>query len=293
MYRRLNTTHNMLDRPKVSKIKKRILSEQEYLEEQKQLDALVDGAFKAIQLSTENLRLTIPTLSVQYFQLPTKEEGIAIIPKCGSSTLAYISLFLEGKKDLSKIKHSAGIQFQCSLIEHPKRVYALIRNPLDKFIAAVHQVYPTTPNNTKQLHTVLDSVREDSDKPLDPHFWPQYRVLREHTKLYKFPDHLLTFCEDIGFPVETIPTINPASIKKTPKPVLSQEIIDRVKIEYARDFELFESIKVPGQINACRLPDNPNVFLERLKNLQQQKRSCCKQNVHAVQMLERVKNNLP
>lgn len=182
--------------------------------------------------------------------IQTKSESyVAMIGKTGSSTISR-QVLLEQYPEKIPVMVGAdpsnipGWQNLTVNTEYPDTdVLVLVRNPVDRFISACAQL------KRMDIDQVLDDIEIGGDLLTEYHFRSvmRYTEHNQKTKLYKFPDHLPEVAKAIQLK-DPIPITNDNKSQNPPKAILTAEQIDRVKLIYAEDIKLFESIKQAGQI---------------------------------------------
>jgi hypothetical protein len=119
-------------------------------------------------------------------------------------------------------------------------VLLLVRDPIERFKSACAECGVA---NVPAMLSILEL-----GWPSDVHLLPQARLIRPTTKLYRFPDHLEELAVDAGLNLP-LPRIEGSYLNK---PFLSDKDIERLKLIYKIDLDLFESIQFPGQ--PCKVP---------------------------------------
>lgn len=181
----------------------------------------------------------------KYFKI-ADNLGVAVILKAGSSSIAK-AIIDAHHPDVRALRISfpddglginrPGWQGICPRVEDPETILACVREPVEKFRSACAQVGVSADDALIKL---------ESGDWFNPHFNPQSRVVKNMTKLYRFPDHLEQFATDasLSYP---LPEINESTTHNRPKPDLTPAQMARVEAVYADDITLFASIATPGQ----------------------------------------------
>ena len=209
---------------------------------------------------------------MRYFKLP--KCHIAFNAKVGSSTLACAivkqyypeklkktlddheklwSQFPQDFKDSlpesfqkmlknEKLDSVAFWQNICPYSRDPDTVVLLpVRDPIIRFASTVAYLEIDPEKAMKALEDDENVVLEKTSVNLrkNTHFLTQSSLLKPITKLYLFPDELEKLCKDaeLDWPLEKV------NEGKFEKPILSNEIIERVKKYYKEDVKLYEILK--------------------------------------------------
>lgn len=209
---------------------------------------------------------------MRYFKLP--KCHIAFNAKVGSSTLACaivkqyypekLKKTLDDHEKLwsqfpQKFKDSLPESFQkmlknekldsvafwqniCPYSNNPDTVVLLpVRDPIIRFTSTVAYLEIEPEKAIKALENDENVVLEKTSVNLrkNTHFLTQSSLIKPITKIYKFPDELEKLCKDaeLNWPLEKV------NEGKFQKPILSNEIIERVKKYYFEDVKLYEILK--------------------------------------------------
>lgn len=209
---------------------------------------------------------------MRYFKLP--KCHIAFNAKVGSSTLACAivkqyypeklkktledheklwSKFPQSFKDNlpesfqkmlrnEKLDSVAFWQNICPYSNDPDTVVLLpVRDPIIRFASTVAYLEIDPEKAMKALENDENVVLEKTSVNLrkNTHFLTQSSLIKPITKLYSFPDELEKLCKDaeLNWPLEKV------NEGKFEKPILSNELIERVKKYYKEDVELYNCLK--------------------------------------------------
>lgn len=209
---------------------------------------------------------------MRYFKLP--KCHIAFNAKVGSSTLACAivkqyypeklkktlddheelwSKFPQNFKDSlpesfqkmlknEKLDSVAFWQNVCPFSKEPDTVVLLpIRDPIVRFASTVAYLEIDAEKAIKTLEDNTNVVLEKTSVNLrkNTHFLTQCSLIKPNTKFYLFPNQLEQLCKDaeLNWPLEKV---NEGKFKK---PILSDNIIERVKKYYHDDIKLYNSLK--------------------------------------------------
>jgi len=115
-----------------------------------------------------------------------------------------------------------------------KDVVLISRNPIERFRSAC----------VEAEETAEEAILKLGKKEMNPHFTTTPNWLVDGCKLYKFEEHLEEAVKELG--LEPLP--HNVKGKQKPKPVLTEDQVQKIKIFYAEDFALYNSIKKAGQI---------------------------------------------
>lgn len=108
------------------------------------------------------------------------------------------------------------------------RVYALLREPVDRFLSAMAMM----------PHLNIDETLATLAEQIQPPFFRQSDYMLTGAKLYRFPDQIELLSQDVGLPYP-LPVINQG---RNPKPVLTDAQKKAVEKYYAEDGELYHRI---------------------------------------------------
>lgn len=170
--------------------------------------------------------------------------GVALIPKVGSSTLAF-ALVRAHWPQISNPRPAAGVQSQCPKVRDVAGVILLvpIRDPVERFRAACAQTGAA--GRVEQLLAEMEQA--PGREPRDIHFrrqcWSACQPTAGAVRLYRFPDHLEQLAGDAGLEWP-LPKINAA---RREKPTLTDEQAARVRRFYGNDLAIFSTINAPAQ----------------------------------------------
>ena len=158
----------------------------------------------------------------------------------GSIVLAILQKYYKNISDLRnrgdinvRRLHSYAPKLKKSQI-NGKDVVLISRNPIERFRSAC----------VEAEKTVEDAISELGTQKMNQHFVPTSAWLIDGCKLYKFEEHLEDAVRELGldWPMHNVRG------KEKPKPVLTEDQVQKIKIFYAEDFALYNSIKKAGQI---------------------------------------------
>jgi hypothetical protein len=159
------------------------------------------------------------------------DKLLCFIPRTGSTSL----LKLIEDKHYPNSHKGMGItpHFRIpSIIDnHKSEMCAMFRNPIERFISGC----------TQTGRTIAEGIEELKKEQVDIHIRPQCTYLSElrETKLFKFPEQINDCAEWLGLPTP-VPMLNVS--KK--KPEATKEQIEWLNEYYAKDFELFNKLKI-------------------------------------------------
>ena len=200
-----------------------------------------------------------PQINARKMYYITPNYSVAFIPKNGCSSLARATIKAfqpEQEYEISTAKYPDGknednvqVQFLVNKELNPsKQVLAFIREPVQRFLSAMVQVYLSDVEQAltalEQGLTIPATNGRNINMPTNPHFFPQHVWMNNTAKLYRFPDHLEEGALEIGYSLP-LPAVNPA---RSEKPVPTQEQEQRIRNYYSKDKELFDAISIPGVI---------------------------------------------
>ena len=178
---------------------------------------------------------------IEIFTYPNGRKGVGIY-KCGYQSTKSICP--------NSIPHP-GLQREPlnrkDILQFNEPLLFPFRDPVKRFISAVDTVKKNKKYDNYNIDDFLDGIEEKGDFR-NLHFMESSIILRnacykfDHIQLYKFPDHYEQMLRDGGYEGD-IPHKN-KSIKKW---TLTKSKEERVRKYYAKDIEVFESIKNPGQ----------------------------------------------
>jgi len=121
-----------------------------------------------------------------------------------------------------------------------------VRDPIDRFASAVNTIRKNKKYSKNSVNEMIEMLEQNTFRNL--HFMDVATILRnacflfDDIHLYKFPDHYEQMIRDGGYDGK-IPHEN----KSSKKLILTDGQKERVENYYAKDIELFKSIKEPGQ----------------------------------------------
>ena len=122
-----------------------------------------------------------------------------------------------------------------------------IRNPIDRFISGINTIHKYEEYKNQSVDDIIKMLETDIFNKLDlinvSTILINAKLYFDNLYLYKFPEHYREMLSDGGYDGE-IPHENIS----TSKVVLTQSQLERVKNIYAKDIEIFESIKNSGQL---------------------------------------------
>ena len=130
----------------------------------------------------------------------------------------------------------------CPYSNEPDTVVLLpVRDPVIRFASTVAYLEINPEKAMKALENDENVVLEKTSVNLrkNTHFLTQSSLIKPITKLYSFPDELEKLCKDaeLNWPLEKV------NEGKFQKPILSNELIERVKKYYSEDVKLYEILK--------------------------------------------------
>ena len=209
---------------------------------------------------------------MRYFKLP--KCHIAFNAKVGSSTLACaivkqyypekLKKTLDDHEALwarfpQKFKDSLPESFQkmlknekldsvafwqniCPYSKDPDtKILLPVRDPIIRFASTVAYLEIEPEKAIKALENNENVVLEKTSINLrkNTHFLTQSSLIRTNTDFYKFPEQLEQLCKDakLNWPLEKV------NEGKFQKPILSDNVIERVKKYYHDDVELYNYLK--------------------------------------------------
>ena len=168
------------------------------------------------------------------------DKQIAMIGKSGSSAIAK-AIYLKLKNDdqiTQQELEATGAGFQHKVLQNQDPYFPMIpvRDPVERFRSACAQEDRTAAQEISRLERGRTSY----------HTKKTSSYLFSPCRLYKFPEHIEEITKDLG--LDNIPPMNIGEHNNLPKPILTEEEIQKVEELYADDLELFNSIETAGQI---------------------------------------------
>lgn len=161
----------------------------------------------------------------EYFLTPT--HAIVINNKVGTNSFCkeIVKTFYPEREELFQGSIWRTLVDQSSDVGGRKKVM-LMRDPIKRIYAAAN-MFNVDINDLSNL-TLIDK----------PYLTPQVEFIDEETKVFKFPEQLSDFCEEVGiaFP-ETKENVGEYSVPK-----LSTTTIKKLSEFYSKDISLFNSI---------------------------------------------------
>lgn len=189
----------------------------------------------------------------------TPRYSVALNTKVGSSSLslAIIKKFhIDIWKKISTASYPPGVgvddlrwHSRCPREFIPTKPVVLpIRDQIERFLSACAQIRQ---NDMNQILSSLENgfLIPRGKRPLNvqknEHFTHQHMLQHNETHLFKFPDHLDELANFVELDLP-LPVINEAGLR--PKLTLLNSQLIRVQNYYAKDIELFDSIKSANTI---------------------------------------------
>lgn len=175
---------------------------------------------------------------LQTFTYPNGKKGVFVY-KTGYSSSASIFGAIKGASSL-RLNPVLDLRLDFEPLLFP------FREPVERFISAFDTIKRNKKYAEYSIDDVLDALEQNTFK--DAHFFPTSIILRnaclkfKNIYLYKFPEHYEQMLRDGGYEGD-IPHKNKSQKKSSL--TASQEA--RVEKHYAKDVEIFKSIKKPGQ----------------------------------------------
>ena len=161
-----------------------------------------------------------------------------MIGKSGSSAIAK-AIYINGRDDVSEVmllSNAPGFQHRVPQTQEANCPIIPVRDPVERFRSACAQEDRTAAQEISRLERGRTSY----------HTKKTSSYLFSPCRLYKFPEHIGEITKDLG--LDNIPPMNIGEHNNLPKPILTEEEIQKVEELYADDLELFNSIETAGQI---------------------------------------------
>ena len=167
-----------------------------------------------------------------------KDKQVAIIGKSGSSAISK-AIYIDGRDDVSEVmllSNAPGFQHRVPQTQDPYNPMIPVRDPVERFRSACAQEDRTAAQEISRIERGRYSF----------HTKRTSSYLVAGAALYKFPEHIEEIARDLG--LDKIPRVNDSNSNNSPKPILTEEELERVAELYADDISLYNSIENAGQI---------------------------------------------
>ena len=176
---------------------------------------------------------------IDVFKYPNGKRGACVYKSGYSSTLLILGYPTPQTNSINRISNIDTGEGRNSL-------FIPVRNPVERFASAVNTVRKNKKYSEHSVNELIEMLEQNTFRNL--HFMDIATILRnacflfDDIHLYKFPDHYKEMLRDGGYDGK-IPHEN----KSSKKLILTDSQKERVEKYYAKDIELFKSIKEPGQ----------------------------------------------